>query len=120
MINFAQGTSCGSNTEVSLPCLFAPMGRRDHDEARIRGSQSLLHVAARAGVAVSWRDNQSGCKGACEGPPYDTARALVSPGLCSDGRCLDEGLLHGLDERLADAQGTQLLVLHMLGHHGPS
>ncbi|MDP3084723.1 MAG: sulfatase-like hydrolase/transferase, partial [Rubrivivax sp.] len=120
VINFAQVSSCGTNTEVSLPCMFAPVGRRDYDEARIRGSESLLHVLARAGVAVHWRDNQSGCKGVCDGLPGDTVQALNAPGLCSDGRCLDEGLLHGLDQRLARAQGTQLLVLHPIGNHGPA
>ena len=120
LINFANVSSCGTNTEVSLPCMFAPVGRRDYDEARIRGSESLLHVLARAGVAVHWRDNQSGCKGVCEGLPGDTVLALDPPGLCRDGRCLDEGLLHGLDQRLASAQGNQLLVLHQLGNHGPS
>ena len=43
--------------------MFAPVGRRDYDEARIRGSESLLHVLARAGVAVQWRDNQSRLQG---------------------------------------------------------
>ena len=120
VINFDSVTACGTNTEVSLPCMFAPVGRRDYDEARIRGSESLLHVLARAGVAVHWRDNQSGCKGVCEGLSNDTVQALALPGLCRDGRCLDEGLLHGLDDRLAQARGTQLLVLHPLGNHGPS
>jgi lipid A ethanolaminephosphotransferase len=69
VVNFAEVTSCGTNTEVSLPCMFAPVGRRDYDEDRVRGSQSLLHVLARAGVGVDWRDNQSGCKGVCEGLP---------------------------------------------------
>ena len=69
VISFAQVTSCGTNTEVSLPCMFAPVGRRDYDEDRVRGSQSLLHVLARAGVGVDWLDNQSGCKGVCEGLP---------------------------------------------------
>ena len=120
VINFPQVTSCGTNTEVSLPCMFAPRGRRDYDEARIRGSESLLHVLARAGVAVHWRDNQSGCKGVCDGLSNDHVQALNAPGLCSAGQCLDEGLLHGLEQRLATAQGTQLLVLHQLGNHGPS
>jgi lipid A ethanolaminephosphotransferase len=120
VVNFARVTSCGTNTEVSLPCMFAPVGRRDYDETRIRGSESLLHVAARAGVAVHWRDNQSGCKGVCDGLPNDTVQALNAPGLCVDGRCLDEGLLVDLDQRLAQAHGTQLLVLHQLGNHGPS
>ena len=128
LLNFPDATACGTNTETSLPCMFAPVGRRDYDEARIRGSQSLLHVLARAGVAVHWRDNQSGCKGVCDGLPQDEVSSLQLPGLCHEGRCLDEGLLHGLDERLATAAlagakpvaGTQLLVLHMLGNHGPS
>ena len=125
VINFNDVTACGTSTEVSLPCMFAPVGRRHYDEARIRGSESLLHVAARAGVAVHWRDNQSGCKGVCNGLPHDTVSAALAPGLCQDGRCLDEGLLRGLDERLQALHGsnprtTQLLVLHMLGNHGPS
>jgi lipid A ethanolaminephosphotransferase len=120
VINFADVTACGTNTEVSLPCMFAPTGRRDYDEARIRGSDGLLQVLARAGVAVHWRDNQSGCKGVCDGLPNDTVQGLNAPGLCSDGRCLDEGLAHGLDQRLAGAKGVQLLVLHQLGNHGPS
>lgn len=120
VVSFSQVTSCGTSTEVSLPCMFAPVGRRDYDEARIRGSQSLLHVLDRAGVSVHWRDNQSGCKGVCEGLPFDEVSSLRLPGLCNDGRCLDEGLLHGLEDRLAHAQGSQLLVLHQLGNHGPS
>jgi lipid A ethanolaminephosphotransferase len=120
VINFRDVTSCGTNTEVSVPCMFAPVGRRDYDAARIRGSESLLHLLARAGVAVHWSDNQSGCKGVCAGLPQDELVKINPPGLCSDGRCLDEALLVGLDERLAAARGTQFLVLHMLGNHGPS
>ena len=120
LVNFRQVTSCGTNTEVSVPCLFAPVGRRDYDETTIRGSESLLHVLHRAGVGVLWRDNQSGCKGVCEGLPSEEVLQQNPPGLCADGRCMDEALLVGLDERLAQAKGTQVLVLHQLGNHGPS
>ena len=120
LINFPQMSSCGTNTEVSVPCMFAPVGRRDYDEDRIRGSESLLHVLARAGVDVLWRDNQSGCKGVCDGLPSEEMVRLDPPGLCAEGRCLDEALLAGLDERLAGAQGSGVIVLHMLGNHGPS
>jgi lipid A ethanolaminephosphotransferase len=57
-----------------------PVGRRDYDEARIRGSESLLHVLARAGVGVTWRDNQSGCKGVCDGLPTQTVHGHRAPG----------------------------------------
>jgi lipid A ethanolaminephosphotransferase len=120
VVNFPHMSSCGTNTEVSLPCMFSQIGRRDYDEDRIQGSESLLHVLARAGVGVHWRDNQSGCKGVCDGLPGDTVVALNPPGLCDQGRCLDEGLFHGLDERLNAVKGTQVLVLHQLGNHGPS
>lgn len=120
VINFSDFTSCGTNTEVSLPCMFAPVGRRDYDSQRIEGSESLLHVLARAGVNVHWRDNQSGCKSVCEGLSTELVVDLAPPDGCTEGRCLDNGLLYRLDERLRNVKGTQLLVLHQLGNHGPS
>ena len=120
VINFPDATACGTNTEVSLPCMFAPVGRRDYNEARIRNSETLLHVLARAGIGVHWRDNQSGCKGVCDGLSNDSVTPVNAPGLCADGRCLDEGLLLGLEARLARLQGAELLVLHQLGNHGPA
>lgn len=120
VINFSSVTSCGTNTEVSLPCLFSPQGRHRYDEARIRGQESLLHVAQRAGVAVHWRDNQSGCKGVCEGLPQDSVGSNPDAPGCAQGHCLDEGLIQDLDQRLRSAQGTQLWVLHMMGNHGPA
>jgi lipid A ethanolaminephosphotransferase len=120
LTNWRHASTCGTNTETSLPCMFAPVGRRDYDEATIRGSESLLHVVARAGVAVRWRDNQSGCKGSCDGLQQEQVKDLQLPGLCDGPHCLDEGLIAGLQGELAKARGTQLLVLHMLGNHGPA
>jgi lipid A ethanolaminephosphotransferase len=120
LVNFADVTSCGTDTETSLPCMFATVGRRNYNERRIRSSENLLHVLASAGVGVQWRDNQSGCKGVCDGFPNTTVSALAPPGLCQGGHCLDEGLLHGLVEQLAGTQGAQLVVLHQLGNHGPA
>ncbi len=124
LISLPPVEACGTNTETSLPCMFAPIGRRDYDEARIRGSESLLHLLARAGVQVHWRDNQSGCKGVCDGLPNDFVDDQNAPGLCDGKRCLDEGLIADLDARLAAAKSqsasTHLWVMHQLGNHGPS
>ncbi|MES2991296.1 MAG: phosphoethanolamine--lipid A transferase [Pseudomonadota bacterium] len=120
VLNFSNVSACGTNTETSLPCMFSAVGRRDYDEARIRGSESLLHVLRHAGLEVLWRDNQSGCKGVCEGLPTERLDQATVPGLCEDGRCFDEVLLHGLDTIARDARGNLVVVLHMIGNHGPA
>jgi lipid A ethanolaminephosphotransferase len=80
-----------------------------------------LHVLARAGAEVRWRDNQSGCKGVCEGLPTERVIDLAPPPeLCEEGRCFDEALLHRLEERIRPSRGTHVVVLHELGNHGPS
>lgn len=120
VVNFSSVTSCGSNTEVSLPCMFSPFGRRDYDEARIRGSESLLHVLARAGFRVAWHDNQSGCKGVCAGLEEVRPDMARAPGLCDGERCLDEVLLQGLEQTVGQTPGNLVVVLHQIGNHGPA
>lgn len=122
VINFTDVGSCGTNTETSLPCMFSRIGRRDYDEDRIRSEESLLHVAKRAGFAVQWRDNQSGCKGVCKGLPMQRMKDTPDPSLCNGSECLDEILLKGLDAQLAGDQGkgNHLIVLHQMGSHGPA
>ncbi|MFW2357239.1 phosphoethanolamine transferase, partial [Hydrogenophaga sp.] len=120
VLNFTDVTACGTNTETSLPCMFSAVGRRNYDEERIRGSESLLHVLDRAGFQVLWRDNQSGCKGVCDGLPTQQIDPAQWPELCVDGRCLDDALLSGLDTVARDAKGNLVVVLHMLGNHGPT
>ncbi len=120
VLNFPHVTACGSSTEVSLPCMFSPLGRERYDEKAIRGQQSLMHVLQRAGVATLWRDNQSGCKGVCSGLPTEDLRARTDPGLCNGKRCHDGILLEGLVEAARRQKGDQVIVLHMLGNHGPN
>ena len=120
VVNFPDMHSCGTATEVSLPCMFSPWGRHDYDEARIRGHQSLLHVLEHAGIATLWRDNQSGCKGVCEGLAIERLDEATDPALCADGRCLDEILLEQLGEQARARPGDRVVVLHPLGNHGPS
>ncbi|WP_313172971.1 phosphoethanolamine--lipid A transferase [Stenotrophomonas sp.] len=120
VINFPDMHSCGTSTEVSLPCMFSPFGRHDYDEKKIRAHQSLLHVLEHAGIATLWRDNQSGCKGVCEGLDIQRLDDATTPGLCADGRCMDEILLENLATQVRAKPGDRVLVLHQLGNHGPS
>jgi lipid A ethanolaminephosphotransferase len=116
--------SCGTNTQASVPCMFSHLGKRDF-EASHQPYENLLDVLQRAGLAVLWLDNQSGCKGQCDRVPHEMMQSLKVPGLCSDGECFDEIMLKGLDQRIAAldpvrrARGV-VVVMHQMGSHGPA
>jgi lipid A ethanolaminephosphotransferase len=120
LLNFRDVTACGSSTEVSLPCMFSLRGRRDYDARDIKHSESLLHVLERAGIGTLWRDNQTGCKGVCDGLAFESFLHADDPAWCDGERCLDEIMLDGLFETLGPAAGDRVVVLHQLGNHGPS
>lgn len=126
VIPFRDVTSCGTSTEVSVPCLFSEWGRQDYDERRIRNSEGLLDVLARAGYAVKWLDNQSGCKGVCRGSgvEYEKLGPDFAPDLCHGDECFDAILVRRLEAELARVENEThrdtVLVLHMMGNHGPA
>lgn len=122
VIAFNNVTSCGTSTEVSVPCMFSPFGRADYDERRIRNSESLLDVLVRAGYTVKWFDNQSGCKRVCRGAgvEYEKLGPDGAPDLCRDAECHDEILARRLESELRQVTGNTVFVLHMMGNHGPA
>jgi lipid A ethanolaminephosphotransferase len=122
IIGFSNVKSCGTSTEVSLPCMFSPFGRADYDEQQIRGSEGLLNVLVRAGYAVHWIDNQSGCKGVCEGAgiEYLNLETSHAPDLCGPAGCYDDILVRRLASELAQTDRNTVIVLHMMGNHGPA
>lgn len=120
VVNYPDVSACGSSTEVSLPCMFSPFGRKDYNEKAIRGHQSVLHVLQRAGVRVLWRDNQSGCKGVCSGLEIQDLHARADADVCEGNRCYDQILVKDLVQQARTHRGDQVIVLHMLGNHGPT
>lgn len=120
IVNFPNARACGTSTEVSLPCMFSLIGRGNYDEEKILTQESVLHVLARAGLKVRWRDNQSGCKGVCDGLPVDQLDHADVPALCAEGQCLDEILVHGMEGVARDNQGNLFVIMHQLGSHGPA
>ena len=124
LVNFPDVTACGTNTEVSVPCIFSPL-TREQGGNRKPVHENLLDVLQRAGLAVLWLDNQSGCKGVCARVPTVSTRQLTDVRWCRDGECHDEIMLEGLDQRLAalDPQRRDrgvVLVMHQMGSHGPA
>lgn len=120
VINFSDVRSCGTNTAVSLPCMFSPIGRTNYDKRYIQTHESLLDILQRAAYRVIWIDNQSGCKGVCDRVERDDPSATVYPQLCDRNGCLDEVLIDELKRQLESIDRDTVIVLHMLGNHGPS
>ncbi len=124
LVYFSDVKSCGTSTQASVPCMFSHLGKADYEDSKAR-FESVLDVLQRAGLAVLWLDNQSGCKGVCDRVPNVATTALKVSAYCQDGECLDEVMLHELPQQLAAldpakrAKGT-VVVMHQMGSHGPA
>lgn len=125
IINFNQVSSCGTATAVSVPCMFSGMTRKDYDEQLASHREGLLDIAKRAGYKVTWIDNNSGCKGACDRvEQYQIPQPLKQKWCDESGECLDEILVDSLQDYLKnikkDDTSSHLIVLHQVGSHGPA
>jgi lipid A ethanolaminephosphotransferase len=124
LVYFSDVKSCGTSTQASVPCMFSHLDKAAYESNKSR-FESLLDVLQRAGMAVLWLNNQSGCKGVCDRAPNVTTSALNVPEFCQTGECLDEVMLHELPKQLAlldparRAKGT-VVVMHQMGSHGPA
>jgi lipid A ethanolaminephosphotransferase len=119
LIAYTDVHSCGTETAVSVPCMFSEMTRKDYDASKAKNEEGLLDVLKRAGLDVIWRDNQSGCKGTCDRVTLDDVSNLKDPVLCADSECRDEILLQGLQHFIDNLNKDTVLVLHQMGSHGP-
>jgi lipid A ethanolaminephosphotransferase len=119
LIAFTDVHSCGTETAVSVPCMFSNMGRKNYDASKAKNEEGLLDVLKRAGIDVIWRDNQSGCKGTCDRVTVQDVSNLKDPALCANSECRDEILLQGLQGFIDHLDKDTVLVLHQMGSHGP-
>jgi len=120
LVSFSQVRSCATTTAASIPCMFSRLGRARFKRARALAEENVLDVLRKVGVDVLWRENNSRCGGTCARVPNEDLRNLTVPGVCDGHFCRDEVLLDGLEQRIARAGGDRLIVLHMLGSHGPA
>ncbi len=125
LVSAGNAWSCGTSTAASVPCMFSHLGKSGY-EGRSANFESLIDVLHRAGLAVLWLDNQSGCKGVCDRLGDTNTSALKDPALCAhSGECLDRIMLKDLDARIAALPAEQrqrgtVVVMHQLGSHGPA
>ncbi|MEP4891070.1 MAG: phosphoethanolamine--lipid A transferase [Aliiglaciecola sp.] len=121
ILSFKQVSSCGTATAVSVPCMFSRLQRSNY-ESRVASSQdNALDIIQRAGVDVTWVDNNSTCKGVCERVSEIGFDPTQNSPLCNGDACFDEILIEELHQQISQQKSAdQLFVLHMIGSHGPT
>lgn len=121
LFNFTNVQSCGTATAVSVPCVFSSLGRENFSDRKAKSQQGLMAVLNYANFSLLWRNNNSGCKGTCNGVEYEDL-SIPEPGIeaCTKEECYDERLLIGLEKRITDAKNDLVIVLHQKGSHGPA
>ena len=120
VIYYPNATSCGTETAISVPCMFSNMPRVHYDANLAHHQEGVLDILAHAGVSVLWRENDGGCKGACDRVPHTDMTQWKLPEYCHDGFCQDDVLLHRLDNYIAGLHNDGMIVLHQMGSHGPA
>lgn len=120
LISYTQAYSCGTNTSHSLPCMFSGYGASGFRVELAARREGLLDIIKGAGFSVLWRENQAGCYGVCKRVPTEVLEHAGSRTFFELGESLDENLLEGLQERIDAMQGDTVIVLHMMGSHGPA
>ncbi len=121
IISFKKAYSCGTSTNISLPCMFSDVVRKElSNHNNLRNRENLVDLAQRAGYEVIWLENDDGCKGVCKRIPTENLFRSKHPKYCDDESCHDEILIDGLEERLKNLKKDALIVMHMIGSHGPT
>ena len=120
VIYYPDASSCGTETAISVPCMFSNMPREHYDANLAHHQEGVLDILAHAGVSVLWRENDGGCKGACDRVPHTDMTQWNLPQYCHDGFCLDDVLLHRFDNYVDSLHNDGIIVLHQMGSHGPA
>ncbi len=120
VVSFTNASACGTSTAISVPCMFSIDGKDKFDLSKFKSKENVLDLAAKMGVSILWRDNNSSAKGVADRLPYEDFSTPKNNPVC-DPECRDIGMLKGLDEYInKQKKGDILIVLHQMGSHGPS
>lgn len=112
-------SACGTSTAYSVPCMFFLHGHDHYTPEKASAESNVLDVLSVAGVATIWIDNNSGCKHVCDRIENSDVRHLMAS-MNAGPVGYDEVLIAATDRFVAQNDGDLLIVLHMLGSHGPA
>lgn len=100
--------------------MFSHLTRKNFDVTDAQYTQNLLDIAKASGYDVFWKDNDDGCKKVCDRVGKIDAKVGNKQPYCFGSYCHDDILLDGLNSRLSAVTKDTVIVLHMMGSHGPT
>lgn len=120
VISFSDVSSCGTATAVSMPCMFSVYTRAEYSHNKALSTENLTDVMRRAGIEVSWWDNNTGSKGVADRINYANLSREIDERYCQDGECNDGILVERLRRYFDEITDDTVLVMHQIGSHGPA
>ncbi|MFT3897334.1 MAG: phosphoethanolamine--lipid A transferase [Thermomonas sp.] len=117
---FRNVRSCGTDTAVSVPCMFSNLGRSNYKESKAAASENVLDILSHAGYRVAWYDNNTGSKGVARRLDEHDDYHDQDPRFCGKGGCIDALLVDRLRTELGSKDDDRFIVLHTKGSHGPA
>ena len=120
LISFENVTSCGTNTAISIPCMFSSLARKNYSPLTAENQDNLLDILKHAGLNVLWLDNNAGCYQVCKNVASINMNQSKNK-WCDGHSCVDEILLVDLQKRIDSLKGKDSVIfLHLIGSHGPT
>lgn len=120
VVNFNKVKSCGTATAISLPCIFSSSTRKEFNVVDSKYTENLVDLLQKSGYDILWLENDDGCKGICSRVKHEEMVKTKNQKYCEDKYCKDEILVYDLEERLKKVDKDTVIVLHMMGSHGPT
>ena len=98
----------------SVPCMFYVGNYESFNIQKADHQANLLSIISASGVAVTWLENNSGCKHVC-----DRVKTIDLTKIYAEEN-YDEQLMIEINKILDNNKSKKtLLVLHTMGSHGP-
>jgi lipid A ethanolaminephosphotransferase len=119
VINYPDVSSCGTSTAVSLPCMFSALPKAEYSREKFLSQFTLLDVIERVGFDAQWFENNAGEYDIAARTGVSRVDATLDPAAC-EIECTDEIFLPIIENTLATITSDTVLVLHMIGNHGPA
>ena len=113
-------TASGTLTAFSVPCMFSHLPRERFDVEKSYYQENLLDILEKAGYDILWLDNGVGSKGVSQRVATVNLKPEDYPEYRSGDYLYDGVFIKLLEDALARVKTNTVIVIHMIGSHGPS